>query len=78
MFKVNNKNNRAMPVLVSSLLTLNIFHTLLSFFILNFEHVIDTRKLILIAIQKQGYFPKRNKISKKVSIYISVFELAKN
>ena len=28
MFKVNYKNTRAMPVLVSLLLTLNIFHTL--------------------------------------------------
>ena len=39
MFKINNKDTRTTPVivLVSSLLTLNIFHTL---FIVNFELVI--------------------------------------
>ena len=43
MFKVDNKDTRTTPlaiaiVLVSLLLTLNIFHTLFS--IVNFEHVI--------------------------------------
>ena len=42
MFKVNNKDTRTTPgvVLVSLLLTLNIFHTLFSAFIVNFEQVI--------------------------------------
>ena len=42
MFKVNNKDTRTTPgiVLVSLLLTLNIFHTLFSAFIVNFGQVI--------------------------------------
>ena len=49
MFKVNNKGTRTTPgiVLVPLLLTLNIFHTLSSVSIVNFEHVIagwDERK----------------------------------
>ena len=42
MLKVNNKNTRndaISVVLVSLLLTLNIFHTLSSVFIVNFEKV---------------------------------------
>ena len=45
MFKVNNKDTRMTPmangiVLVSLLLTLNIFHTLFYCFVVNFEKVI--------------------------------------
>ena len=45
MFKVNNKDTRTTPmangiVLVSLLLTLNIFHTLFYCFVVNFEQVI--------------------------------------
>ena len=42
MFKVNNKDTRTTPgvVLVSLLLTLNIFHTLFTAFIVNFGQVI--------------------------------------
>ena len=41
MFKVNNKDTRTTPgvVLVSLLLTLNIFHTLFSVSIVDFEQV---------------------------------------
>ena len=41
MFKVNNKDTRATPdvVLVSLLLTLNIFHTFSNVSTVNFEHV---------------------------------------
>ena len=42
MFKVNNKDTRMMPgvILVSLLLTLNIFHTFFYCFFINFEHEI--------------------------------------
>ena len=60
MFKVNNKDTRTTPgvVLVSLLLTLNIFHTLFSAFIVNFEQVIagwdiDVKKEILETFSKQ-------------------------
>ena len=39
MFKVNNKDTRALP-LAALLLTLNIFHTCSSVSIVNFEYVI--------------------------------------
>ena len=41
MFKVNNKDTRAMPgiILVSLLLNLNIFHSLCNASIVNFEQI---------------------------------------
>ena len=41
MFKVNNKDKKTTPgvVLLPLLLTSNIFHTLFTFPIVNFEHV---------------------------------------
>ena len=47
MFKVNNKDGRWTPgvVLVSLLLTLNIFYTLLQYFFVNFKHVIAGREV---------------------------------
>ena len=57
MFKVNNKDTRTTPgvVLVSLLLTLNIFHTLFfSVSIVNFEHLNADWDALLLKIKNEG------------------------
>ena len=57
MFKVNNKDTRTTPgvILVSLLLTLNIFHTLFfSVSIVNFEHLNADWDALLLKIKNEG------------------------
>ena len=57
MFKVNNKDTRTTPgvILVSLLLTLNIFHTLFfSVSVVNFEHLNADWDALLLKIKNEG------------------------
>ena len=69
MFKVNNKDTRTTPgvVLVSLLLTLNMFHTLFSAFTVNFEQVIAGWDKLYTIVDATGALLTLSLSSKSIS-----------